>query len=137
MPAYTIRRATVSDADVIAHHRVAMFAEMGTLTNDTAGVVKAATVHRLTVNLESGAYVGWLTEADNAVVAGAGVLLHSYYPSSTDPDGRPTAYVLNVYTEPPHRHRHLASTLMREIIAWCHAQDVHRVSLHASSFGRG
>ena len=62
--------------------------------------------------------------------------LHQYYPTRTNPRGRPTAYILNVYTEPGHRRQGLAHQLIAEILAWCRAQDIPRASLHASPFGR-
>ncbi|HWW87233.1 MAG TPA: GNAT family N-acetyltransferase, partial [Vicinamibacterales bacterium] len=70
------------------------------------------------------------------VVAGAGVLLHQYYPSRANPRGRPTAYILNVFTEPDHRRQGLAHDLISEILAWCRVHDIPRASLHASRFGR-
>ena len=136
MPDYRIRQATVSDAPVIARHRVGMFQDMGELASDETDVVEAASRTRLTGQLLSGEYVGWLAETDGEVVAGAGVLLHQYYPTRTNPQGRPTAYILNVYTEPRHRRQGVAQQLIEEILAWCRAHDIPRASLHASRFGK-
>src|SRR5713101_717733 len=135
MPDYRIRQATVSDAPVIARHRVDMFQDMGELASDEAAAVESASRTRLVGQLVSGDYVGWLAETGGEVVAGAGVLLHQYYPTSANPRGRPTAYILNVYTEPGHRRQGLAHQLMAEILAWCRAHDIPRASLHASRFG--
>jgi GNAT superfamily N-acetyltransferase len=136
MPDYRIRQATVSDAPIIARHRVGMYQDMGELTPDESAVVESASRARLVDQLGSGEYVGWLVEADGEVVAGAGVLLHQYYPSRTNPRGRPTAYILNVYTAAQHRRQGLAYQLIKEILAWCRAHDIPRASLHASEFGR-
>ena len=136
MPDYRIRQATVSDALVIARHRVDMFQEMGELAPDEAAIVESASRTRLVGQLVSGEYVSWLAETGGEVVAGAGVLLHQYYPTRTNPRGRPTAYILNVYTEPGHRRQGLAHQLIAEILTWCRAHDIPRASLHASRFGR-
>jgi GNAT superfamily N-acetyltransferase len=136
MPSYTIRQATVADAAAITRHRIEMFREMGELTADEAVVVESASRPRLAAQLESGEYLGWLTETSGQVVAGAGVLLHQYYPSRANPRGRPTAYILNVFTEPDHRRQGLAHDLISEILAWCRVHDIPRASLHASRFGR-
>jgi GNAT superfamily N-acetyltransferase len=136
MPDYRIRQATVSDAPVIARHRVGMFQDMGELEPDEAAVVESASHTRLVDQLASGEYVGWLAESGGDVLAGAGVLLHQYYPTRANPRGRPTAYILNVYTEPGHRRQGLAHQLMSEILAWCRANDIPRASLHASPFGK-
>jgi GNAT superfamily N-acetyltransferase len=136
MPTYRIRQAAVSDAPVIARHRVKMFQDIGTLPAGAMRALESASERRLFKDLASGDYVGWLTEADGEIVAGAGLLLHDYYPSRNNLDGRPTAYILNVYTEPQHRRRGLARQLLSEILDWCRAQRIPRASLHASSFGR-
>jgi GNAT superfamily N-acetyltransferase len=133
---YRIRQATVSDAPVIARHRVKMFQEMGELPPDDAPVVESASRRLLVAQLVSGEYVGWLVEDGGEVVAGAGVLLHEYYPTRANPRGRPTAYILNVYTEPGYRRQGLARQLISEILLWCGAHDIPRASLHASSVGR-
>ena len=136
MPDYRVRQATVSDASVIARHRVGMFQDMGELALDEAAVVESASRTRLLGQLVSGEYVGWLAETRGEVVAGAGVLLHLYYPTRANPRGRPNAYILNVYTEPGHRRQGLACQLIAEILAWCRARDIPRASLHASRLGR-
>jgi GNAT superfamily N-acetyltransferase len=136
MPDYRIRQASVSDAPVIARHRVGMFQDMGELAPDEAAIVESTSRRRLVGQLASGEYVGWLAESNGQIVAGAGVLLHQYYPTLANPRGRPTAYILNVYTEPGHRRQGLASQLIAEILAWCRAHDIPRASLHASRFGR-
>jgi GNAT superfamily N-acetyltransferase len=136
MPDYRIRQATVSDAPIIARHRVGMFLDMGELAPEEVAVVESASRIRLVDQLASGEYIGWLTETSGEVVAGAGVLLHQYYPTRANPRGRPTAYILNVYTELGHRRQGLARQLITEILAWSRAQDIPRASLHTSQFGR-
>jgi GNAT superfamily N-acetyltransferase len=129
-----LRPATVADADVIAHHRVAMFKEMGEIDDaEDISSLLAASRQRLIEQLTSGEYVGWVAVHDGTVVAGAGVLLHQYLPSPQNLRGRPTAYVLNVFTEPPHRRRGLASELLQRVFAWCTERDIPRISLHAST----
>ena len=72
MPDYRIRQATVSDAPVIARHRVGMFQDMGELATDEAAVVESTSRTRLVGQLVSGEYVGWLAETGGEVVAGGG-----------------------------------------------------------------
>ena len=98
--------------------------------------VETATRARLASQLASGEYSGWLVEHQGLVVGGAGVLLHQYYPSAANPRGRPTAYILNVFTEPEHRRRGLAKRVVEAILAWCRVNDIPRASLHASTAGR-
>jgi ribosomal protein S18 acetylase RimI-like enzyme len=135
MSDYRVRRATIDDAEVIARHRTAMFREMG-VAGGAPEAVEIATRERLRREIPSGEYVGWLAESREQPVAGAGVLLHQYYPSVSNPRGRPTAYILNVYTEPEHRRRGLARRLVEEIFDWCAVHDIPRASLHFSDSGR-
>lgn len=135
MPDYRIRPATIADAPAIARHRVCMFQDMGKLSPADAPPLQAASERRVARDLASGAYVGWIAEVEDAVVAGVGLLLHPYYPFLDNLEGRPTAYILNVYTEPAHRRRGLARRLLLEMFDWCRAHDIPRASLHASPSG--
>ena len=133
---YRIRPAVAADAAIVAHHRVAMFRDMGILPE--ADVDRLATASRRSLGdaLTSGDYLGWLVEADGAVVAGAGALLRTLLPRPGYVEGGVDAYVLNVYTEPSYRRRGLAQALMEAVLAHCRAAGVARVTLHASDEGR-
>lgn len=133
---YRIRPANVADAPIVAHHRVAMFRDMGALpAADEAALAHASRVH-LAAALAAGTYHGWLIEADGAVVAGGGAVLRPLLPRPGHLDGGIEAYVLNVYTEPAHRRAGLARALMRTVLAWCAERGIARVTLHASDEGR-
>jgi hypothetical protein len=75
VPRYTIRPAMVSDAAVIAGHRVAMFRDMGQVPTDELGSqLLNASTSALADLLRDGAYVGYLAVGnDQDVVGGAGV----------------------------------------------------------------
>jgi GNAT superfamily N-acetyltransferase len=133
---YTARRATAADAGVVAHHRVAMFRDMGVLAEREAPALHAASEAYLTTALRSGEYLGWVIEVQGQVVAGGGILIRPLLPRPGCPQGSEEAYVLNVYTEPAHRRRGLARRLMEVILDWCAARGITRVSLHASDDGR-
>jgi GNAT superfamily N-acetyltransferase len=132
---YLVRRAAAADAAIVARHRVAMFRDMG-LVDDDGAALEAASCSSLRRGLADGSYTGWLVEYAGAVVAGGGLLLRPLLPRPGHLSGGREAYVLNVYTDPPHRRRGLARRLMETILAWCEAEGVHRVSLHASDDGR-
>lgn len=133
---YVIRRATVADAAIIAHHRAGMFRDMGMLADDEADVLRAASCTYLLTALADDTYLGWVVEAQQAVVAGGGVVVRPLLPRPGTPHGDEEAYVLNVYTEPEHRRRGLARCLMQEILTWCRARAITRIALHASDDGR-
>jgi GNAT superfamily N-acetyltransferase len=139
----TVRPATVADALVIAHHRAAMFRDMGQLPGGTAAdALVAATAEWLRHAMPAGEYQGWLAEdAAGHVVAGAGVQLRPIMPrprpgGTPEPLLAPQALLLNVYTDAAWRRRGLAERLLRAALAWTATHGVSSVVLHASPQGR-
>ena len=133
---YVIRAATLADAAVIAHHRVAMFRDMGSLDERDAARIAALTRAYLAEALPRAEYRGWMAETDGAVIAGGGLLTRRMLPRPENPAGGEEAYVLNVYTEAAHRRRGVARALMDVMLGWCRDRDISRVLLHASDEGR-
>lgn len=139
---YTIRPARVSDAAVIARHRVAMFRDMGQVPTDElgSGLLKAST-SALATFLREGSYVGYLAVGpDQDVVGGAGVHVRSQLPRISS-DGtyvatRPVPLLVNVYTEPEWRRRGIARELVVTLMRWAEEQGADQMVLHASDAGR-
>lgn len=131
---YVIRRAVVTDAPIIARHRVLMFRDMGEPAEAEAALEENSR-EQLRRLIERDEYLGWLAERDGVVVAGVGVFLRRLLPRFRNLSGRPEAYLLNVYTDPAHRRRGVARALIEGVIEWCRAHDVCRVTLHASQEG--
>ena len=128
---YTVRPATVADAALIAAQREAMFTDMGTEYTEAAANFTPWVQRHLT----AGTYLGWLVEADGAVVAGAGLLVMDWPPHVIDPNPLRT-YLLNVYTHPAHRGHGLARLLTEAAMAETRRRGVRIMTLHASEFGR-
>ncbi len=137
---YHIRMATPADAPVIAHHRRAMFDDIG-VSGDT-GTMQAAFAEWVKPHLVSGHYLGWMvidTQAPaETIVGGAGVRIVEWAPMPADPEAHLRPYLLNVYVEPDHRQRGIARALVEAIIAWAHDHQprVGALTLHASEYGR-
>jgi GNAT superfamily N-acetyltransferase len=135
MDDYRIRPATLDDAEALVHHRLAMFADMGT-SMDTAGVAQAFRTW-LTRMMPAGTYRAWIVELPSReVVAGGGLTLLPWPPGPRDLAGSQIAFVYNVYTEAAHRRRGLARLVMETIHAWCRDQGIPAVALNASVDGR-
>ena len=139
---FKIRRATVSDADVIAWRRARMFQDMGDVSGDAFEILRAKARVRLKEWLESGDYIGWLaTPADKpeTVVGGAGIQLQPILPRPRDASiigEGPQGTIVNVFTEPQWRRRGISSLLVEEIVTWSKDQRIERLLLHASDEGR-
>jgi len=134
MPAYQTRPASVADAEVLVHHRIAMFTEMGVPVD--AAALDARFRPWLAEMMPQGLYRAWLVEAeDGAVVSGGGITIIQWPPGPRYLNDR-LAFVYNVYTEPAHRRRGLGRLVMDTIHAFCREEGIHSLALNASRFGR-
>ena len=133
MSDYSIRPATLADVDVLVHHRIAMFEDMG-VTLDVPALTAAfrAWLQRL---MPEGSYRAWLVEtADGRAVAGGGMTVLPWPPGPRSMHDR-LAFVYNVYTEPDHRRRGLGRLVMDAIHGCCRADGIALVALNASRDG--
>lgn len=139
---YTIRRAAIADAAIIAGHRVAMFRDMGQVPTDAlAEELLATSTTALNALLREGVYAGWLAiDGSHRVLAGAGAHIKPQLPRISHSGGRVATscvpLVVNVYTEPVSRRKGIARALMKTLMEWSTAQGFDRVLLHASDAGR-
>lgn len=142
-PSFTVRQATARDIPLLAHHRSAMFRDMGQLETDQEQPLQEATASYLRDALPSGHYLAWVAEdtaAPDTVIGGAGVQLRSILPrprlETRDLEFGPEAIVLNVYVEPKWRRRGVADALMRALLTSLAERGIQRIVLHASADGR-
>jgi GNAT superfamily N-acetyltransferase len=136
MSSYSIRRATVDDAAMIAWHRAAMFREMGELSPSLVPAFEAATTGWIAERMAREEYLGWFVEYEQRVVSGGGVLLRDLWPTPDNCRASRSAHVGSMYTEEDHRKRGLGRCIMQAILDWCAANDIELVTLHASPAGR-
>jgi GNAT superfamily N-acetyltransferase len=143
--AFTVRRATVADASIIARHRAEMFTDMRILPRPLYDALVTATIRYLEQAMPAEEYVGWLAvplDMPEKIVAGAGILQRRVPPHPHDDlggvvlaDGRQGS-VLNVFTERTWRRRGLADLLMRHVMEWAASSGLETLVLHASDDGR-
>jgi GNAT superfamily N-acetyltransferase len=144
MPNYRIRPATIGDVDVLVHHRVAMFRDMGTPMDEET--VAREFRRWVTDMVPSGTYRGWVVETAASrpapdgssapvVVAGGGICVLPWPPGPQSLGDR-LAFVYNVYTEPAHRRQGLARKVMEAIHAWCREAGISTLALNSSVDGR-
>jgi ribosomal protein S18 acetylase RimI-like enzyme len=132
----------VDDIPHLAHHRAAMFRDMGTLASHQEDALRSATASYLHGALENSEYFGWVAEATGtlSIIGGAGAQIRSILPrprsGSEELERGPEAIVLNVYVEPAWRRRGVADALMRALLDGLAARGIRRIVLHASDDGR-
>jgi GNAT superfamily N-acetyltransferase len=130
---YRVRPATLDDLDVLVHHRVAMFSDMGVPLEEH--VLESAFAQWLGETMPSHGYRAWLVETgDGEVVAGGGATIIPWPPGPRYM-GDKLAFVYNVYTEPAHRRRGLGRLVMEAIHDWCRDAGIASIALNASRDG--
>ena len=142
MQSFKIRKATQSDAPIVASHRVAMFSDMGQVpTAELAAELLSESTSALAELLRDGSYVGWLAiDPNDRVVAGTGVHIKPQLPRISHGGARVVTgavpLAVNVYTEPEWRGKGIARALMVTVMEWARTAGFDRVVLHASDAGR-
>jgi N-acetyltransferase len=142
---FSVRRARIEDAAIIARHRGRMFHDMAEIATESLADFVVGSQKWTERALASGEYIGWLAAPKNSldvVIAGAGVQLRQAAPHPCRPSraggfarGR-HAIVLNVFTEPDWRRRGAALLLMEGILRWAREEKLDRLVLHASDQAR-
>lgn len=130
------RLATKKDAELIAAHRSAMFAEMGKSDGEALERMRQKFVPWVERMIGAGKYVGWIVEEDGRIAASGGFFELEWPPHPLDPEGEHRGYLLNFWVEPEYRGQGLARTLVREALAESRRRGIRVTALHASDAGR-
>ena len=142
-PLFAVRQADAADIPLLAHHRAAMFRDMGRLASHHEEALERATASYLRDALPRGEYLAWVAEdrgTPPAGIGGAGVQLRPILPRPGDPgddlEFGPEAIILNMYVEPAWRRRGVAEALMRAVLHAVAVRGIRLIVLHASDDGR-
>jgi ribosomal protein S18 acetylase RimI-like enzyme len=131
------RAATAADAAIITHHRRRMFVDAGRSDNRVLDVMAENFEPWVKLQLEKGTYLGWLALDDKGdIIGGSGLMFLDWPPHPLDPTSRYRGYLLNVYVEPMHRRKHIASELIELALAEARRRQIRVVALHSTDAGR-
>ena len=137
---FTVRTATVDDIPALAHHRVAMFLDIGNLAVADAPALEDATAEWMREAMPVGGFHAWVAcDAAGVVVGGAGMQLRPLIPRPRPGGGIRRGLqglLVNVYTEPAWRRRGVAEAIVRRALADARGLRLANVVLHASADGR-
>lgn len=136
--AITYRIATVADVDALASLRWRMETERHPehpVTEADYAVYLEAARREISAEIERGAHIAFLAEADGAVVACAILIWWTMLPTLTELS-RKRGYVSSVYTDPAWRRLGVARRLMEQLLAQAQEIGVQRLILWASTMGR-
>jgi GNAT superfamily N-acetyltransferase len=134
--AFTLRRASVNDVDLLLELREAMWQE-GAAEIDSADASEALENARMYFEekVPSGEYVCFLAEAHGRVVGVGGMFLYRHPPRPHSPRGI-EGYILNMLTVSEWRRKGIASAIMGELLACAREAGAVQVALRASEDGR-
>jgi ribosomal protein S18 acetylase RimI-like enzyme len=131
------RAATAADAAIITRHRRRMFVDAGRSDNRILDVMEEHFEPWVTQQLQSGNYMGWFALDDaGEVIGGSGLLILDWPPHPLDPTSDHRGYLLNVYVEPPHRRKRIASHLIELALDEARRRRIRVVALHSTDAGR-
>ena len=130
-----IREATMADLTTIMRRRRGTFYDMGFCDKAALDAMEDTSAPFIKTGHEEGSFRAWLAEVNGVVVAGGALVIVGHPSAPHEPNPR-RAWILNMYTEPEHRHRGFAKAIVETIVGWCRTQGFASVSLHASDAGR-
>ena len=131
------RAATAADAATITRHRRRMFVDAGRSDNRVLDVMAEHFQPWVTQQLQSGNYMGWLALDDaGEVIGGSGLMMLDWPPHPLDPTSEHRGYLLNVYVEPEHRRKRIASHLIELALDEARRRRIRVVALHSTAAGR-
>ena len=114
-----------------------MFVDAGRSDNHVLDVMDEHFLPWVRQQMEAGNYMGWLAmDEAGEVIGGSGLLLLDWPPHPLDPTSIHRGYLLNVYVEPDHRRKHLASALIELVLAEARRRRIRVVALHTTDAAR-
>ena len=140
-PEFSIRHATVADAEILARHRCQMWLAMNDLLPEGYDEMYAQCVRYFEQAVADQSYRGWLVVlVSGEVVAGGGLLFRRIAPfpqeNGLSCPSEKQAHILNMFTEADYRRYGLGQRLMKTMLHWCEVENVGHVTLNASSAGK-
>jgi len=112
-----------------------MFVDAGRADNAHLRSMSDAFKTWVTEQMRNGKYLGWLTESNGQVVAGGGLMILDWPPHPLDVQPL-RGYLLNVYVDPAHRRKHLASDLIENALAEARRRKIRVIALHSTEAAR-
>ena len=132
----SLRPSSTADLEIHVAQRVALFRDMGKVSEE--GLKRMAETFRIQLRnwLVSGQCRGFLMEDEGRPVAGVLMLMKESLPTPSTPLSV-RGYLFNIYTEPSHRRQGLAARLTDAALDLARDCGLEIVELHASLEAEG
>lgn len=132
---HLLRPLSADDLDIVCRHREEMFRESG---RDEAVIATMRQPFRDWVEprLADGSYFGWIAVSGGEEIGGLGMMEIDWPPHPSHPTSGKRGYILNVFVEPAHRGKGVATRLMEEAAEEAKRRGLSFAILHATEQGR-
>jgi GNAT superfamily N-acetyltransferase len=134
MSEISCRLATADDIEALVRLRLAFLAEVGQAVAEANQLPEAIRAY-FAATVPSGEFVAAVAEIGGVIVATSGMLYHRHPPSAKNPAGL-SAYILNVYVQPAHRRRGIATQLLKMLADQARDVGCREARLHAMPQGQ-
>lgn len=135
-PPFTVRPATLADAEAFGAQRVALYREAhGDEAGERARRLAETTSDAWRASTARGTCLTWLAcDPAGAIVGSCALLLVERLPSPVNPRAL-EGYVGHVYVAPEWRRRGVGAALVRAAMDEARSRALPRIRLHASDMG--
>lgn len=131
-----LRAALLADLGTLVAHRLSMWRDIGSRSERSIRAHGPTYRTWARPRLVSGELEGVLAEVDGRVVASGALWWMPDQPRPALVD-RSTPYIMSLYTDPAHRGEGVATAVVTALVRSARRRGASRVTLHASSQGRG
>jgi GNAT superfamily N-acetyltransferase len=126
------RIATVDDCEVLTEVRMHMRRERD--ADFQEDLLRPATLAFFRENIASGAYISFLCQEGDTIIATAGLSLLKMPPTNKLLSGK-VGKVSNVYTVPQYRNKGVAKGMLEFVISYAARNGYQKIILHSSPMG--
>ena len=133
---YQIKRAAITDIDILTETRVEVLRAANKLSLDTnMNEVKIQSYSYYKKALCDGTHIAYLVFDENRFAGAGGVSFFQVMPTYHNPTGK-KAYIMNMYTAPEYRRKGIAFHVLDLLVKECKNKGVTAISLEATDMGR-
>ncbi len=134
---YVIREAKPDDIPVLVRQRRLMWIEVAGVKDERAlEAMDVAYKRHVERALPAGTFKAWLIETKQGEIVSGGAISVYEQPPRPQDDTLRYVYIHSVYTEPGHRRKGLARTILKLTIQWCRENRFKTLTLHAADASR-
>lgn len=134
--AYTYKKATLEDLDILTETRIEVLRAANQLSNDVdMSEVKQQSFQYYQNALQNNTHVAYLIYDGDVFVGAGGISYYQVMPTYHNPSGK-KAYVMNMYTKPEYRRQGIAMKTLELLVSDAKERGVSVISLEATDMGR-